>query len=73
MEENESKLLAEDIYNELKPVFIALIATLMRQHHSDLARYDPSIEKKELKDFLLDAKQRLETAELYSKKIGPQM
>jgi len=61
MEEHESKILAEDISKALKPLFVALIATVMSEFDADRP-HDSAEEIPKLSDFLERAEQRIQTA-----------
>jgi hypothetical protein len=62
MDEHESKILAEDIRDALKPALIAVIASVMYEHAVDRAASEPSAEVKPLIEYFQLARDRLEIA-----------
>jgi hypothetical protein len=61
MEEHESEILAQAVAKALKPAFVALIATVMREFDADRS-HDSAEEIPKLSDFLERAEQRIQTA-----------
>lgn len=67
MDKTESKVFAEDIYQEMRPGIIALLIEIMRASDINCALENPLIKPKDFKEYFLRARSLLENAEKYMK------